>query len=644
MESLKLGSILVLPTETVYGLAVLLSRPNAVARLSNFKGRRPGHVFTIAMASAAKVQKLLPNLSPLAKRFARRCWPGPLTMVLDMNPCSIAIPEPIRQMIAPTGTIGIRVPAHPVTLAVLEALDEPLVLTSANLSGSPPACTAHDAIETLPPGAEIVINGGPCEYSEASTVVRVRGWEYEILRRGVYSEEMVHRLATRVVVFVCTGNTCRSPMAEVLCQNILERGGRSGLCPASATEIFFPGTQNATRSGFEGSVSNAVDDRGCRVQPSDWLGRNDENGVRTKVATTGEVLVDEEGDSFDSEDVVSEEDTTGDIETENVEPMGTTSEGVASENVATEGVATEGVASEGIEPKCVVSEGVASEDVAPKEMAPREMTPGVERGAMEGGTLPPDIFADVALGNELSEVDATPAGGISSTVLEEFTPESIASKGVALNPVTPNEVASNDTASNEVASKPVASKPVATESVTSKSVASEGGPLKTPAVPRVGAPRSGAFWPRGVAAVSAGLAAFDGDTISTLARQTLALVGLDPGQHKSHQLNEKMLRDADVIFAMAAGHLRAVVSRWPFAADRIQLLSPDGRDIIDPYGTSLQTYQQCARQILTTLYQRVDLLRDPIDRTVPEPLKESQEDRPQEGRSQEGRIPEAKAG
>lgn len=123
------------------------------------------------------------------------------------------------------------------------------------------------------------------------------------------------------------------------------------------------------------------------------------------------------------------------------------------------------------------------------------------------------------------------------------------------------------------------------------------------------------FRPRGVAVISAGLAAFEGDTISTLARQTLEQMKLDPGAHTARQLNEKLVRYADVICTMSSGHRRAVIGRWPACAGRIRLIRPDGDDIVDPYGTNLQTYIECARQIQWALYQRRNELCDPTDRT-----------------------------
>ena len=462
VESLKLGGILVLPTETVYGISVLLSRPNAVAGLHNFKGRRPGSVFSIALPDFAKVKRLLPNLPPLAERFARRCWPGPMTLVLEIDECGIAIPEAIREMIAPEGTIGIRVSSHPVMRAILDAVEEPLVLTSANLSGQPPACTAHDAASSLPPGVEIVVDGGPCEYREASTVVRIRGWNYEILRKGVCSEEMVHRLASRIILFACTGNTCRSPMAEAICRNMLGVPAPEGL---------------GTAPGLTTSDQSAPD----------------------KVARPADEWIDSFGRS--------------------------------------------------------VGIGESEQENAGSQIPP-----------MTSEIMPPHEF------------DAQPSD---TAPTNDTIPEND-------GPTTPPEQQESSTVTAEIS-------------------------LEKPAEVTAGKTEDGpeVFRPRQVEVLSAGMAAFEGDRISPLARKTLQLMEIDPGEHLATQLNEKLIRAADVIWVMSAGHRQAVIGRWPQAAARVQLLDPGDNDIPDPYGADQATYQQCAETIQQSLLGRTDQLRDP---------------------------------
>jgi protein-tyrosine phosphatase len=122
----------------------------------------------------------------------------------------------------------LRVPAHAAILQVLASLPGPLVLTSANPSGQEPATTADRVDRSLGDALALIVDDGPSHYGEASTVVKVNGDRLEVLRAGVVGESDLEALTPCVIVFVCTGNTCRSPLAEALCKKLLaERLG----CP-----------------------------------------------------------------------------------------------------------------------------------------------------------------------------------------------------------------------------------------------------------------------------------------------------------------------------------------------------------------------------------------------------------------------------
>jgi protein-tyrosine phosphatase len=121
----------------------------------------------------------------------------------------------------PGDTLGLRVPAHPVIIEVMRMLAGPLVLTSANKTGAPDATTANEVVETLGDEVCLVLDDGPCRYGQPSSVVKVRDGHFELLRRGVVPETTLRRLGSILVLLVCTGNTCRSPMAEVLARRLL---------------------------------------------------------------------------------------------------------------------------------------------------------------------------------------------------------------------------------------------------------------------------------------------------------------------------------------------------------------------------------------------------------------------------------------
>ena len=140
VQALAEGQLVALPTETVYGLAASACRADAVERLLRAKGRPNRQPFALAIKSADEAADFVPDLSPLARRLARRCWPGPVTLVVDnqhKDGLTAQLPQAVRELVVPNGTIGLRVPANEMSQDVLRMLTGPIVLTSANRSGSP---------------------------------------------------------------------------------------------------------------------------------------------------------------------------------------------------------------------------------------------------------------------------------------------------------------------------------------------------------------------------------------------------------------------------------------------------------------------------------------------------------------------------
>jgi tRNA threonylcarbamoyl adenosine modification protein (Sua5/YciO/YrdC/YwlC family) len=232
VQALAEGHLVALPTETVYGLAASACRPDAVQKLLAVKGRPTGQPMALAIKSAEEAPDFVPDLSPLARRLARRCWPGPVTLVVDnshKDGLMAQLSREVLQAVAPNGTVGLRVPANSVTQDVLRMLTGPIVLTSANRSGQAEAVTAQEVVQFLESDVALVLDDGPCRYGQASSVVRVKGNHFEILREGVVGEATLKRLAGVLVVVVCTGNTCRSPMAELLMRDNLAKSLKCSL-------------------------------------------------------------------------------------------------------------------------------------------------------------------------------------------------------------------------------------------------------------------------------------------------------------------------------------------------------------------------------------------------------------------------------
>jgi tRNA threonylcarbamoyl adenosine modification protein (Sua5/YciO/YrdC/YwlC family) len=170
------GGLVVLPTETVYGLAALASDPAATRALFDRKGRGAGVPVAVLCADAEQALALAEAPSPLARRLAEDHWPGPLTMVLPRRSGLVwALGEP-------THTIGLRCPDHELVRA-LAARVGPLATTSANRHGLPTPASATEAAEQLLGPVDLVLDGGRLA-GTPSTVVDLTGDVPVVLRAG----------------------------------------------------------------------------------------------------------------------------------------------------------------------------------------------------------------------------------------------------------------------------------------------------------------------------------------------------------------------------------------------------------------------------------------------------------------------------
>ncbi len=212
-QHLAAGGLCALPTETVYGIAARADHPAAVVALRELKGRPGDSSLTWHVCDRSAVERFEPLL-PLARRLVARYWPGPLTLVLR------GVPRGLEQ-VARDGWTGVRAPAHAATLGLLGACDFPVAITSANRHREKPLTRALDVAEFFGPALELVVDGGPSRLGEASGVLRLGPGHFELLREGLLRLEDLRRAAGLRLAFVCTGNTCRSPIAELLARMLL---------------------------------------------------------------------------------------------------------------------------------------------------------------------------------------------------------------------------------------------------------------------------------------------------------------------------------------------------------------------------------------------------------------------------------------
>lgn len=177
-ELLKQGGLVAVPTETVYGLAARAGDDTAVRAIYAVKGRSPDKPLSILVSGMEMVERYTKNIPAVAWRLAEQYWPGPLTMVLEDG--GEAAPTVTRG----GGTLGVRCPDHPMTLALIRALGEPLAAPSANPSDQPSAKTAGEVLDYFDGKIEAVLDGGACGLGVESTIVALTGEEPRILREG----------------------------------------------------------------------------------------------------------------------------------------------------------------------------------------------------------------------------------------------------------------------------------------------------------------------------------------------------------------------------------------------------------------------------------------------------------------------------
>lgn len=213
VQAIRAGKMVVLPTETVYGLAVDPRRPPAVARLAALKVRPPEQRFTHHLHGIQQLEDLAQSPRPRVRAFLERCWPGPLTAILTCR-------EDLGDLRPADGTIGLRVPAQDFTRAVIRRLGHSLFMTSVNRTGEDPLIEP-DAIARDFPQADLLFDAGPPRLGMPSTVVRFVGDATEVLREGLLDRNEVLTMVAAKVLFVCTGNTCRSPMAAALAHKMM---------------------------------------------------------------------------------------------------------------------------------------------------------------------------------------------------------------------------------------------------------------------------------------------------------------------------------------------------------------------------------------------------------------------------------------
>ena len=183
VDVLQHGGLVAFPTDTVYGLAAYPFKEEYIEGLFSAKGRNNTRAIAILIGDYPDLMRVVDHFDEASLRLAHHFWPGPLTLVV---PRHIRLPDAL----SPNGSIGVRMPDHPIALALLRKIG-PLAVTSANISGQDNANTAEEVNRQLNGRVHLILDGGRTLGGVPSTVVNCSGTPLTILREGPISLEAI---------------------------------------------------------------------------------------------------------------------------------------------------------------------------------------------------------------------------------------------------------------------------------------------------------------------------------------------------------------------------------------------------------------------------------------------------------------------
>ncbi len=227
VQALVEGRLVALPAETAYHVFASGLRPQAVEQLCKLAEQQQTRRPCIFLRSPQEALDYSPSLSVVASRMVQRGWPGPLVLELPADQeQSLAsnLPQQVRESLLVDGRfLPQRVAAHEAIVQAMRLMPGPLVAASMVDPQGQAVCDGSDAARRAGPSVSVVINDGKTHYGGFASTVRVDGSACQIVAPGVIEEEAVQRLSQFIVLLVCTGNTCRSPMGETILRDLLSK-------------------------------------------------------------------------------------------------------------------------------------------------------------------------------------------------------------------------------------------------------------------------------------------------------------------------------------------------------------------------------------------------------------------------------------
>ena len=229
VEMLRAGSVIGIPTETVYGLAAIATNSSAINLVFTTKERPTSHPLILHIADVSMLDDWATNISSEARALCKKFWPGPLTLILHKSD------KVLTEVTGGRDTVAIRCPNHSVTTKLLKKLNDAVVAPSANKFGKVSPTTAKHVVNDLGSDISIVLDGGDCSIGLESTIIDCTTTPPQLLRTGAITAEQILR-ECNITVVSASGESRAPGMLEKhyapVCRVVLVSSSQEGLIEA----------------------------------------------------------------------------------------------------------------------------------------------------------------------------------------------------------------------------------------------------------------------------------------------------------------------------------------------------------------------------------------------------------------------------